>query len=79
MSQKLPTNEFKWVKHVDVEYPKTLFNNRKDFPFLPEKKRLKKLKNLFVVQKTKKICYSHKDFKTSIRSWVKTKKGSQSN
>ena len=89
MSQKLPVNEFKWVKYlskfnegfikkydensdkgyfleVDVEYPKTLFNNRKDFPFLPEKKRLKKLKNLFVVQKTKKICYSHKDFKTSI-------------
>ena len=34
---------------VDTEYPKTLFNSHKDFPFLSEKKRLKKLKNLFAV------------------------------
>ena len=43
MSQKLPTNGFKWV---DVEYPKTLFDDHKDF-YLKEK-RFKKSKNLFV-------------------------------
>ena len=39
---------------VDAEHPKMSFNSHKDLPFLPEKKRLKKSKNLFVVQKTKK-------------------------
>ena len=63
MSQKLPVNDFKWVKQeelsnfnedfiknydkngnigyffeVDTDYPKELFNLRKDLPFLPEKK-----------------------------------------
>ena len=33
---------------ADVEYLKRLFNLRKDLPFLPKKKRLKKSKNSFV-------------------------------
>ena len=33
---------------VDVEYSKKLFNSHKDLPFPPEKKRLKRSKNLFV-------------------------------
>ena len=70
MSQKLPVNDFKWVKQkelskfnedfkkncdengnigyfleVDIDYPKELFNHHKDLPFLPERKKLKKLKN----------------------------------
>ena len=71
MSQKLPTNGFKWVEDLsqfnegfikkydensyigyfleaDLEYPKRLFNLHKDLPFLPERKRLKKLENLFI-------------------------------
>ena len=39
---------------VDVEYPKTLFNSHKDLSFLPERKKVRRVKNLFVVQKTKK-------------------------
>ena len=30
---------------VDIDYPKQLSNFHKDLPFLPEKKRLEKLKN----------------------------------
>ena len=33
---------------VDVEYLKRLFNLHKDLPFLPEKKKVEKSKNLFV-------------------------------
>ena len=33
---------------IDVEYPKTLFNSHKELPFLPDKKRFKKSKSLFV-------------------------------
>ena len=38
----------------DIDYPKELFNFHEDLPFLPERKRLKKSKNVFVAQKTKK-------------------------
>ena len=31
---------------VDVEYPKRLFNLHKDFPFLPERKKVRKVKNV---------------------------------
>ena len=34
---------------VDVEYPINLWGSDKDLPFLPERKKLEKVKNLFVV------------------------------
>ena len=69
MSQKLPENDFEWIKkkcnsiefnerfikgydenrdkvyflEVDDEYPKKLFNLHKDLPFLPERKKIKKI------------------------------------
>ena len=47
-------NNEEYVFEVDVEYPKTLFNLHKDFPFLLKREKINKCKNLFVVQKTKK-------------------------
>ena len=64
---------------IDVEYPKKLFNIHKDLSFLPEKKKLEKVKKLVCSIKDKKICCSHKSIKTSIKSRISTKKGTQSN
>ena len=103
MSQKIPVNEFKWVKQeelskinddfiknydengntgyfleVDIDYPKELFDFHKDLPFLSESKKVNKVEKLICdIDDKKKICYSHKSFKTSIKSRIKTKKVTQ--
>ena len=64
---------------VDVEYPKKLFNLQKDLQFLPERKKLEKVKKLVRGVEDKKKCYSHKSLKTSIKSRINTKKSAQSN
>ena len=51
---------------VDVEYPKKLFSSHKDSLFLPERKKL---------EKVEKLVYG----KTSIKSWINTKKSTESN
>ena len=42
-------NNEEYIFKVDVEYPKTLFNLHKDFPFLPKREKINKCKNLSVV------------------------------
>ena len=37
-----------YILEVDIEYPEKLFNLHKDFPFLPEKKKVEKSKSMFV-------------------------------
>ena len=104
MSQKLPVNDFKWVKQeelsnfnedfiknydkngnigyfleVDIDYPKELLNLHEDLPFLPETKKVNKVKKLICSIENKEKCYSHKSFTTSIKSWISTKKSTSSN
>ena len=64
---------------VDVECPKNLFNLHKHLSFLPERKNIGKCEKLICGIKHKKICCSHKSFKSSIKSWINTKIGTQSN
>ena len=65
---------------MDLDYPIKLRILDKDFPFLPERKKVGKVEKLVCdVDDKKKICYSQKCFKTSIKSWVSTKKSTQSN
>ena len=68
----------RYFLEIDLEYPKMLFNNHKDLPFLLERKKAEKLeKPICSIEKQRKICYSHNSFKTSIKSWLKTKRGTQ--
>ena len=64
---------------VDIDYPKELFNLQKDLPFLPERKKVEKVKKLICSIEDKKKYASYKSFKTSIKSQIKTKKGTQNN
>ena len=65
---------------VDVEYPKTLLDSHKDLPFLAEREKVEKVrKRVCCTEDKEKICYSHKSFKTSTKSQLKTKRGTQSN
>ena len=50
-----------------------------DLPYLPERKKLEKVKKLVCGKEDKKKCCSHQSFKTSIKSWINTKKSTQSN
>ena len=46
--------------------------------YLPERKKVEKVENLICSIENKEK-YLHKSFKTSVKSWVKTKKSAQSN
>ena len=60
---------------VDIEYPKQLWSSHKDLPFLPERKKLEKVEKLVCIyRRQRKICHSHKSFKTSTKSWINTKR-----
>ena len=52
---------------ADVEYPKKLFNLHEDLPFSPERKRIRRVEKLFHGRRQRKICYSHKSFKTNTK------------
>ena len=64
---------------VDIDYPKELLNLHEDLPFLPETKKVNKVKKLICSIENKEKCYSHKSFTTSIKSWISTKKSTSSN
>ena len=60
-----------YILEVDVKYPKKLFNLHSDLPFLPERKKIRKCNNLVCgIEDKKKICCTHKSFKTSTKSWI---------
>ena len=52
---------------VDVEYLKQLFSSHKELPFLPERRKIEKVEKLVCSIEDRKICHSHKSFKTNIK------------
>ena len=62
---------------VDIQYLKELRDLHSDFSFLPERMKLNKCKKLvYNLYNKKKLYCSHTSFKTSIKVWFKSKKGS---
>ena len=63
------------IPGVDVEYFKNLHKLHSDLPFLPERMKMEKVKKICLYfRRQKKLCRSHKSFKTGIKSRVNTKK-----
>ena len=70
----------RYVLEVDIEYPKTLFNLYKDLPFLPKRGKINKCKKLICSIENKEKYVAHiRALKQALNSWIKTKKGTQSN
>ena len=82
MLQKLPVNNFEWIKdtsqfnedfiknyneesdegyflEVDIQYPEKLHELNNDVPFLPERKKIKKVKKLVTNLYDKNECLIH--------------------
>ena len=56
-----------YILEVDVEYPKNLHKLHSDFPFLPERKKIKKCKKLICSIKDKESYVVHiKDLKQAL-------------
>ena len=68
------------VLEVDIEYPKNLWGLHKDLSFLAERRKLGNVEKLITSIDDKKNYVIHiSASKTSIKSWINTKKGTQSN
>ena len=63
---------------VDVQYSEHLHELHNDLPFLPEIKKVEKIKKLVANLQDKKIYYTHDKSKMSIKSQISFKKKSQS-
>ena len=69
-----------YILEVDVEYPRSLHKLHSDLPFLPEKRKIRKIEKLVCCLEDKeKLCITHSSIETSIKSWIKIIKGAQSN
>ena len=63
-----------YILGVDVEYSKNLHKLHSDLPFLPERIKINKCSKLVCTIEDKKLCCSHKSFKTSIKLWINNEK-----
>ena len=65
----------RYFLEVDVEYPKTLFNNHKDLPFLPERKKVEKVEKLiFSIEDNEKYVIHISALKQALNHGLKLKK-----
>ena len=66
-----------YILEVDVKYPENVHGLHRYLPFLPERMKIGKCKELVCnLYDKKKLCCSYKIIKTSIKSWANIKEGS---
>ena len=58
------------ILEVTIDYPKYLHDLQSDLPFLQERMKINKCNKFVCNLYDKKLCCSHKSFKTIIRSWI---------
>ena len=58
-----------YILEADIEYPKKLHDLNSDLIFLPERMKINECSKLVCNLYDKKNCL-HKNFKTSIKSWI---------
>ena len=64
-----------YFHEVDIEYPKMLFNSHKDLPFLPERKKVKKVEKLiFSIEDKEKYGIYIRALKQALNHGLKLKK-----
>ena len=57
---------------VDVEYMKTLFNSHQDLPFLPERKKIKKVEKFICsIEDKEKYVVHIRTLKQVLNYWIK--------
>ena len=57
---------------VDVEYMKNLFNSHQDLPFLPERKKIKKVEKLICsIEDKEKYVVHIRTLKQVLNYWIK--------
>ena len=66
----------RYFLEIDVQYPEEWYGLHKDLLFLPERIKIVKVEKLVTNLHIKKICYTYKKFKTSIKSRVSIAKSS---
>ena len=60
-----------FFREADVQYPENLHNLHNGLPFLPERIKIEKVEKLVVnLQDETEEIYTHKKFKTDIKSWI---------
>ena len=73
-------NDKGYILLVDIEYSKKLINLHRDLPFLPEKKKVETCKKLvFNIHNKENYVVHIRALKKSYKSWINTKKSTQSN
>ena len=61
---------------VDIQYPEELHGLNNDLPFLPGRMKMEKIEKLLAnLYNKKRICYTHKKFKTALNHGLVFKKG----
>ena len=72
-------SNIEYFLEIDVQYPEEFHNFTMIYHFFPERMKTQKVEELVDNLHVKKeLCYAHKKFETSIKSWICIEKSAKS-